>query len=701
MINPSSQLRRNILLFIFIIVFTIVVFNLPLIFNETFLRIKNIIEESASRLLDKNVTIEKIGFLPYGELILYNIKIYDNENKVWYLSAKRCSIQFKLLPLIIKRAIVVTKLKFAEPIFYPALKNLRTNNKEEKILNYRVEFDRNLLMEVVLGSAVFDKNKSLLDGIGFSFWLKLKKNNKIYSEGSIDLKDCGLKHYLSKNIYLFESIDRIGYRLETTFAGNLCSLDELVLDFGQFKIGAVGFIENYKTNPNLDVNLYLKEPDFSKEVYFRTRSFIAHIRNFIMQIKGALRERQFSIKLDMIRSKFIYLPAIFKIDNFYCSLKLSKEELVVEDFSCFVNNFPIGLECKLSNFESPSIELKLISYPDQLPSLRSSNPLNFEFSFSGYKYGDSFKGNIFLQIERLIPREEKTKTAKFVINDLEYRFLDREILSLEAKEVIYIYAKDLSKPEIKLELADFRFLLYAYGKKVYFHDISLSGYKGILKGKGFFDFEIFPPAIFVDFEFDGIDMAELAGVFHFAFDLAGSLNGKGVFDSKASPYLAGTAAISNGFIKNLNLLNLIADFLNIISLRNIYFDNFSSDFLFFVTGDEIFLDNIKLRNKDIYLESGLKIVDRRKVKGNMLVRLSTGLLKESFKLRILFFLMGERLPYVDFEFKIGGLAVSPQIQWLDSAFKINVMRYLSESNKKAMEIEIEKMIKSLIEVETN
>ncbi len=687
MIKFSSQLRRSILLIIFIVIFITVIFNLPFFFYEAFLHIKNIIEKSASSLLDKNVTIEKIGFLPYGELILYNLKIYDSENKVSYLYAKKCAIQFRLLPLIIRRDIVVTKLNFVEPVLYPAFKDLKLYDKEGKFYNNKLKFDKNILIKVALGSAKFDKNMSILDGIGFDFWFKLKRNNKVYSEGIIDFKNCRLKDYL---LYLFEPIDKVGYRLETTLTGDLCSLDELVLDFGQFKIGVTGFIENYRINPILDVNLFLKEPDFSESVYYRTKSVLAFIRNFIMQIRGAIKERQFLIRLDMFKSKFIYLPAMFKIDNFYCNLRLSREELVIEDLSCFVNNFPIGLECKLSNFESPYVELKLVSYPGQLPSLRPFNSLNFEFLFSGYKFRDSIKGNLLLKMER------ETKTIKFAMNDLLCKFLDRETLSLEAKKVIYIYAKDLLKPDINLELMDFSSFLHIDEKKVYFNDIILSGYKGILKARGFLDFAIFPPAEFVDFEFNGVDMGELASAFNFNFDLAGSFNGKGVFDSKASPYLAGTAALSNGFIKNLNLLDLIADFLNVVSLRNIHFDNFSSNFSFFVTGEEVSLDNIKLHNKDIYMESGLKIIDKRKVKGNMLVRLSTEVLKESFKLRILFFIMGERLPYVDFEFKIGGLMASPQIQWLDSAFKINVMRYLSEGDKKAMEAEIEKMIKSLL-----
>lgn len=708
MVKFLSRLRHKIFLFIFIIAFAsvIFVFNLPFIFKEPFLDIKNTIEESVGDALDKKVSIEGIDFLPYGELILNNIKIYDREN-ILYVNVKRSHIRSKLLPLLINRTIVITKATFIEPVFLPPSRNLRIVQERKATFNkYKLKLDRCLVIKVKSGRALFNDSDSPSDKIGFSFWAKLKEGERLYSEGWIDLKEYRLKDYLLNDIFFFEFVDKIRYKLRTSLIDNAFLVDKLLLDFEQFKIEATGLIENYNVNPVLDLKLTLRELNFLEKLFLKSKLFITHIGNFMVYIKGALREPRWSIRLDMLRSKFTFLPMVVNIDNFYCNLKFSKEGFLIDDLSFFLNDFPIGLKCKLSKFESPYIELSLVSYPGQLPSLRPFNPLNFEFYFSGYKYENSIRGKVSFRIEKLISTHpRRAHNVKLTGSDLSCKFSDKIIsatankntipLLIEAKNIVY--EADIPRPEMRLDLADFTFSLYPDGTRIYFADLNLSGYEGFLKGKGFLDFERLPPRCFLDFELSEFNMPEFANILHLDYDLAGDLSGKGILDSKVSSYLVGKATISNGYIKNLKLLDSIANFLSVISLKDIYFEDFSSNFSFSVAGDEISLDKIILRSKDIYLDANLKFRDKRKVKGNMLVRLSTRLLEGSFKLRKLSLLMSEELPHADFEFKIGGLIGSPHIKWLDTKFKKTLMRYLSKRKEEALEEKVEEVIKPLLE----
>jgi len=708
MVKFLLRLRHKIFLFIFIIAFALVIFafKLPFIFKEPFLDIKDTIEESVGDALDKKVSIEGIDFLPYGELILNNIKIYDREN-ILCVSVKRAHIRSKLLPLLINRTIIITKATFIEPVFFPSSRNLRiVQGRKTTFSKYKLKLDGSLVVKVESGGVIFNDSDSTSDSIGFSFWARLKEGKKLYSEGWIDLKEYHLKDYLLNDIFFFEFIDKIRYKLRTSLIDNTCLVDELLLDFEQFKIEITGLIENYNVNPVLNLKLTLRELDFLEKLFLKSKLFMTHIGNFIVHIKGALKEPRWSVSLDMLRSKFTYLPMVAKIDNFYCNLKFSKEGLLIDDLSCFLNDFPIGLKCKLSNFESPYIELSLISYPGQLPSLRLLNPFNFEFYFSGYKYENSIRGKVSFQIEKLIStRPRKVHNVKITVSDLLCKFSDKIIPSTASKNTIsllidaknIVYETDIPNAELRFDLAGLTFSQYPEGTRIYFADLNLSGYEGFLKGNGFLDFESLPPRYFLDFELSKFNMAELANILHLDYDLAGDLSGKCILDSKAFSYLVGEAAISNGHIKNLKLLDSIADFLSVISIKDIYFEDFSSNFSFSVAGDEISLDKIRLHSKDIYLDANLKFKDKGKVKGNVLVRLSTRLLGESFKLRKLFFLMSEKLPYADFEFEIGGFIGSHHIRWLETKFKKILMRYLSKRREEALEEQVEEAIKLLLE----
>lgn len=705
-----SRLLNRIFLCIFTAAFlTIIIlsFSLTVIFEEQFLLIKNNIEKTVGDALGKKVNIESIYLLPYGEVLLCNINISDNEGTP-YINLKRCQVRIKLLPLLINKTVVISGLTFVKPIFFPASKNLRiVLDKKQIPAQYNVIINRHLAIKVKSGQAVFteDYPVSTQDKIGFGFQAELKEAKIINSEGWVDFREYRFKDYLLNKIFFIDFIDKIRYKLKASLADNTLSVDELLLDFEQFKIEARGLIKDYNLNPVLDLKLTLKELNFQEKIYLTSKLFTSYIHNFIIHIKGALKEPSWAVRLDKLRTKFTYLPCLVKIDNFACNLRYSKEGFFINNLSCFLNNFPVGLNGKITNFEPPYIELNLISHPGQLPSLRPFNPLNLKFSFSGYKYGELIEGKIYLEIEKLIsacPR--KTYYLKLTISDLLCKFLKGPVssttgistpLSIEAKNIIG--ESNIPEAETRLELCNFKSIIYPEASLLYIPDLNLSGYGGFLKGNGFVKFDRFPPLTSLDFEFSRFNMAELSKLLHLDFELAGDLSGKSIYDNGSFSYLVGTAAISNGYIKNLKLLDLIANFLNIISLKDIHFEDFSSDFLFSVAGDRASLEQIKLRSKDIYLNANLKFREKQKINGDILIRLSTGLLKESFKLRMLLLLMGQKLPYVDFEFKIGGFIKTPHIKWGETRFKQGLESFLSESDRKAMEKQIEEALKPLIE----
>lgn len=707
MTNSSSRLRNNILSFIFIAGLVCASFNLPLIFRETFQDIKDRIENNIRDVLGKDLSIEKIGFFPYGEVVLYNVRLYDEKDDIIYARAKSCHIQFKLWDLFLNKKAIITKINLREPVIFPVLKDLEIPEYEnEIIIGYAVELDKYLLVKVNSGKLAFSDIGSSANELGFTLWVRMIGGKGFYSEGWIDLENCYLKEYFLNDIFFFEFIDRVGYRLKASLNNNVLSIEEMVMDFEQFKIGAKGFIENYKKEPILNLTLNLEELAFSEKIYLRSKLFISSIRNLIVYIKGSIKEPRMSLSLAALRMTPGYFPTTLKIDNFYCNLKLSQDRLLIEECSYFLNNLPIGLKCVLSRMLSPQIDLNVISYPGQLPSLRRLNPLNFSFSFSGDKKDASIRGKLSLGIERLISSEPReTYNLELKINDFSCEFSDDIISSVSDDNAVSLmvnakditYKADAPGSGIEAHIKEFTSSLYPEGKKFYFPDLTISGYEGYLQGNGFLGFEGSFPGFFFDCEFNNFNIAELVKILPMEYELGGYLKGKSLLDSKAFTCLSGEISVSNGYIKNLKILELISDFLSIRSLKDIYFEDCASNFSLSLVGKELVLSDIRLRDPDVYLDANLTLKENEKIEGNMLVRISTKVLKESFKLRLLFLLMGERFSYADFEFKIGGFLKNPHIKWLDTKFRKNVMRFLSKGGQVAMEKQVEQAIQPLLE----
>ena len=568
MTSSSSKSPSKFLVVLFIISLIIASFNLPIIFIGQFLKIKESIEKESGRILNKNVTIGEIGFLPYGKLTLSSIKIKDKKNHVSYLEVERLDARFNILRLLMNKS---------------ALKK----NKDIKLK----------------GTAIF------------------KKPN---------------------------FVGRVNYKLDAIITPGVISIGDMALYSDKFDIDIKGNINDYLKNPVADLN---------------------------------------------ITSKEINMPGIGNVNNLLSSLKITKDELIINNLDFFLNNFPIGARCRISDFKSPHIEFNLVSYPGQTASRRMLNPLNFSLNFLGAGHKNSIKGEMIAEIQKAESiNPAKTFYVRMAVNDLSCVFLNK-VLSVSAKNISC--ETDALDRKISLKISDFWALLYAGKKRIYLSRLNLSIYEGLMKGSGYLDFQEAFPKLLLDFKIYKLNIAELAKAQNLNYDLKGALDFKGVFNNKINPCLSGRLNISDGYLKNIKLLGMVSDFLSVPSLKSTYFKDLSSMVEFSWINKDVLFDKFIVTGNDILLRGNIKLKTTKKIKGNMSARLSTELLKEAFKLRLLFFLIGERLPYQDFEFEIGGFVNSPQIKWLSTRFRENITKYLSEGGKSSLEKSLEHAIEQL------
>ncbi|MCX5692662.1 MAG: hypothetical protein NTX47_03145 [Candidatus Omnitrophica bacterium] len=548
-------------------------FNLPVIFNEQFLKIKNTIEKESAVILGKNVQIGDIGFLPYGEIILKNIKIQDKEKRLSYIEIEKFNIRFSVLEFLISN------------------------------------------------SATFARHK---------------KSKEFYLKGAAVFKKPGV-------------IGPVKYKLNIIMTPDVISIRNLCLDLEKFSVDIKGNINNYAASPKAELN---------------------------------------------IASKEINIHGVARINNLYGSVILSKSELLVKNLDFFVNNFPLGISCEISDFKSPAIELRIISYPGQLPVLRPFNPFNFELNYSGKKLGNSINGNLTLRTQKLTsinPRE--TYHAVIRLDGLSCVFANKAAF-VDVKNIIC--ETDTAEKVFNVNASDFKTHVYLGKTKIYFTGLSVSAYKGLLKGNGFLDSGQWPPKLLLDFKVYRLDVVELTKSLELNYELKGNLDFKGVFNNRREPCLSGRLDVADGYLKNAQVLGLISDFLSTPSLKNVYFEHISSLVSFSPANKEAMFDKISISGLDMNLSGNMMLKNMKKINGNISVRLSTKLLKESFKLRLLFLLVGERLPYQNFEFEIGGFLNSPQIRWLSTRFKENVLKYLTSGGKQTIENSLEQAMDELL-----
>ncbi|MFA5388823.1 MAG: AsmA-like C-terminal region-containing protein [Candidatus Omnitrophota bacterium] len=439
-----------------------------------------------------------------------------------------------------------------------------------------------------------------------------------------------------------EFIGPVKYTLNIVMAKDVISIGNLRLDSGKLDMDIKGNIKNYGSGPGAELTVTSKE----------------------IKVDGKAR-----------------------INNLYGEVMLSKDGLEIKGLNFFLNDFPVGADCRISGFKSPAIEFHVMSYPGQLSSLRHLNPFNFELDYSAGTAGDSLTGELTLRTQK---RADKV-TIK--LEGLSFISSNR-VVSASAKNIVC--ETDTPVKKFNIIVKDFKTLVYSSGHKVYFTGLNAAVYKGAIRGNGSLDIGHWPLKLALDMKLYGLDVAELIKALELDYELNGDLDFRGVFNNSLDPCLSGKLDVTGGYLKNTKILGLVSDFLSVPSLRNIYFERISSPVSFSIENKEVVFNNILVSGKDINLNGNITVKATKKISGAISVRLPTLLLKESFKLRLLFFLVGDRLPYQDFDFEIGGFLGSPQIKWLSTRFRENILRYLGWTDRKILEESLGKAMNELL-----
>ncbi len=165
----------------------------------------------------------------------------------------------------------------------------------------------------------------------------------------------------------------------------------------------------------------------------------------------------------------------------------------------------------------------------------------------------------------------------------------------------------------------------------------------------------------------------------------GQLEGDLRFNNRKGDQVKGQIFVKNGEIERNPILNAVADFLGIASLKHLPFGDLS---IFFNGGRGDYNVEVKLASSLVDAELESKVESYETMDGYLSASLSSQLLNESRTFKKLLTYLKHDEPYVVFPFKISSYISSPRILWLKNEFKEKIQNLLPERNKRYLQAQV-------------
>jgi len=169
----------------------------------------------------------------------------------------------------------------------------------------------------------------------------------------------------------------------------------------------------------------------------------------------------------------------------------------------------------------------------------------------------------------------------------------------------------------------------------------------------------------------------------------GQLGGDLRFDNREEEQVKGQIFVANGEIERNPILNAVADYLGILSLKRLPFGDLS---IYFKGGRGDYNVDVELTSSLVNAQLESKVIHHDTMDGYLSASLSSELLNESRSFSRLLKYLKHDEPYVVFPFKISSYISSPRILWLKNEFKEKIQNKLPERNKRYLQGQINKFV---------
>ncbi|MDD5019417.1 MAG: hypothetical protein PHH75_04685 [Candidatus Omnitrophica bacterium] len=174
--------------------------------------------------------------------------------------------------------------------------------------------------------------------------------------------------------------------------------------------------------------------------------------------------------------------------------------------------------------------------------------------------------------------------------------------------------------------------------------------------------------------------------------IVGRLDGDVKLDTRIKDVFRGQLFVTNGVIEQNSLLDAVADFLGVASLKKLSFRDLS---VFFNGGRGDYSSKVTLTSDDVsaLLEGNVCAYDT--MDGYLSVVIATSRLNESRQFKKLLAYIKHDQPSVTFPFKISSYLESPRVLWLKNEFKDKLTTLLPERNKRYLQKQVNSMVEGI------
>ena len=680
-----SSHRKDIRLFLFIalcvflfIVFIDVFFSVVL--NRNLAQIRKIAAESgefsfnyrrATFNLFKGVTVAGPEFDKGGEILF---------------AAKRLDMGFDLFSLL-QQKVLIKNIFITHPrLLFHKISDLISLSKEilEKMKTPIGFFETTHFKgtDLELGDV------ALLDIRGYFSSIK---GNLLISRGEILLKKIRLPAASPMDFFRGSKFYKpFDYVFEAEPEGEDFVFSRFELSNPYLKFTGSGRIQNFALNPVMTLemnflNIILDDFPALNHEHVKSRGVV----DSVLKVAGPLTGLKSWLSVKISNASFGFFDSLFltKVNG---SALFVRDRLIGRHLSLFINGIPFVADFAVYQESYPHILLQLSSLSKDVKASA------FHLNLSADWVENELVGSARTKIRYLL--KDTANTFNFSLKNFrlgydDYPFivaenLDTEFLveSLGTHADTKVFERDVSLEQL--------FCVIRRQKDEFVLDnLKSVCYAGTLEGKIHFLTLNEQLAIKGEAHVRDVDLNEFfQGSKGGSYVLLGRLDGDLRFDSRLTDMFKGQLFITNGLVEQNPLLNAVADFLGVVSLKKIAFDELS---MFFSGGRGEYTSEAKLKSSQVSALLDTKISSYDKMDGYLTVSIATELLNESkqFKKILTYIRHGE--PSVVFPFKIFSYIHSPRVLWLKNEFKEKLQNLLPERNKRFLQRQVTGMIEKM------
>jgi len=525
--------------------------------------------------------------------------------------------------------------------------------------------------------------------------LRIRKGKAFVSKGKISFQNpVEGKEFLPRLVSLISSSFR--YEVQGEGEGERWLLKKLVLKMAGVELKGEGEIRH--AGDHSAYNISISSGQISAWRFRRLlpelRITSGHVRLFFA-LAGTVEK--ISPYLDMVLEDCAFQDtkrhlSWSKVDG---HIRLSRDQLVVDEVWAFLNNFPIRIRGTMTHFQHPRLLFEMSTYPGQVSILRPKNPLNAALRFIGNYDGKNWNGDLW--VTHFLYRGQEAEKWKFALHDFtveDLLFHNFSSALFEGKklqcQLLVIRQEGLKRLFDHLSMRQASFFISGEPSMIRCELLEGISSGGKLFLQGWVDTRQFPTLSWmVTGSIADANMVSLFRRFERHYPVSGRLFAEGTWtQQKKSLQFLGRFRIAEGVIGPTVPLQRFADETGIEPLRQIQFHEFSGHVAFH-NGD-LDLDNLKILSDQAELLANVKVRGEG-LTGMLSAKFPEASVRKSSDLRGLLHYVGEK-DWVDFDFRVAGSLGVPRIQWLSGEFKRKVEAKLSPALRKQLAREMEKVL---------